>query len=265
VTPWFVSNHIKGLTSVRNGKLASVRTRKQHLAAIRQFFDVLVIRHAVALNPALSVKGPRFSESEGSTPAISPADIQRVFDAIDLGTEDKPNVIGIRDTAILGVLAYTGARSGAVCGVRLRDYFSDGTQWMLRFHEKNGKVRKIPVRHDLQQSIDAYVNISGVESGDGDSPLFRASDGQSRVLSERPLRGKWLLRMVKRRCRNAGLSTAAITGHSYRAAVATDLLAQGVQLSDVQFLLGHSDPRTTQSYDRSKNAVTRNLVERISH
>ena len=56
-----------------------------------------------------------------------------------------------------------------------------------------------------------------------------------------------------------------LTGHSYRAAVATDLLKQGVPLSDVQYLLGHSDPRTTQGYDRSQRKVTRNIVERISH
>src|SRR5437667_5529909 len=35
----------------------SVATRKQHLAAIRHFFDGLVTRHAILLNPALSVRG----------------------------------------------------------------------------------------------------------------------------------------------------------------------------------------------------------------
>jgi hypothetical protein len=32
---------------------------------------------------------------------------------------------------------------------------------------------------------------------------------------------------------------------------------------DVQYLLGHAEPRTTALYDRRKKQVTRNIVERI--
>ena len=39
---------------------------------------------------------------------------------------------------------------------------------------------------------------------------------------------------------------------------------QGVPLEDVQYLLGHADPRTTRLYDHTKRQVTRNIVERIS-
>jgi len=35
-------------------------TRKQHLAALRHYFDGLVTRHAIILNPALSVRGERY-------------------------------------------------------------------------------------------------------------------------------------------------------------------------------------------------------------
>ena len=44
----------------------------------------------------------------------------------------------------------------------------------------------------------------------------------------------------------------------------TDLLAQNVALEDVQYLAGHSNPQTTQLYDRRRRHVSRNIVERIS-
>ena len=44
----------------------------------------------------------------------------------------------------------------------------------------------------------------------------------------------------------------------------TDLLQQNVPLEDVQYLAGHSNPQTTQLYDRRRRRVTRNTVERIS-
>ncbi|MCA9179856.1 MAG: tyrosine-type recombinase/integrase [Planctomycetales bacterium] len=52
--------------------------------------------------------------------------------------------------------------------------------------------------------------------------------------------------------------------HSFRATTATDLLDQGVPLEDVQYLLGHADPRTTRLSDRRHKEVTRNIVEQIS-
>ena len=44
----------------------------------------------------------------------------------------------------------------------------------------------------------------------------------------------------------------------------TDLLTQGVPLKHVQYLAGHSSPRTTELYGLRQKKVTRNIVERIS-
>lgn len=72
------------------------------------------------------------------------------------------------------------------------------------------------------------------------------------------------LRMFKRRLAAAGLPAHIFKCHSLRASTAANLLEQGVELSDVQYLLGHSDPRTTELYDRRRQSVTRNIVERIA-
>ena len=69
--------------------------------------------------------------------------------------------------------------------------------------------------------------------------------------------------MLKRRLADVGLPLI-ITPHSFRAMVVTDLLQQGVPMEDVQYLVGHSHPSTTQIYDRRARKVTRNIVERIS-
>ena len=68
-------------------------TKKLHLAAIRNFFDKLVVRHAVVLNPALSVRGPRYSQREGKTPAFaSPKQVRELLESIDTS-----HVVGLRD------------------------------------------------------------------------------------------------------------------------------------------------------------------------
>jgi site-specific recombinase XerD len=82
--------------------------------------------------------------------------------------------------------------------------------------------------------------------------------------SDKGMTGSDILRMLKRRLAAAGLPAHVFKCHSLLASTATNLLEQGVELSDVQYLLGHSDPRTTKLYDRRKEAVTRNIVERIA-
>jgi integrase/recombinase XerD len=70
-------------------------------------------------------------------------------------------------------------------------------------------------------------------------------------------------RRRKRRLKAASLPSR-LSPHSFRVAVITDLLEQGVPLEDVQHLAGHADPGTTRLYDRRQQKVTRNIVERIS-
>ena len=67
----------------------------------------------------------------------------------------------------------------------------------------------------------------------------------------------------KRRLKDASLPVL-FSPHSFRVTVVTDLLSQDVPLEDVQYLAGHSNPQTTQIYDRRRRRVTRNIVARIS-
>lgn len=74
---------------------------------------------------------------------------------------------------------------------------------------------------------------------------------------------KSICELVKQRLKDVGLPER-LSPHSFRVAAVTDLLTQGVPLEDVQYLVGHSEPRTMAHYDRRQKKVTRNIVERIS-
>jgi len=252
-----LKDYIKGLRNEVNGKEASKPTKKLHLAGIRKFFDNLVVRHAVALNPALSVRGPKHKVREGKTPAMSTEDARKLLASIDV-----TDVVGLRDRAIIATLIYTAARVGAVAKLSHRDYYRDGRQHCLQLDEKGGVVREIPVRHDLEGFIDEYIAAAG--TAEVSSPLFRSAVRKTKRLADAGMTANDILRMVKRRFAAAGLEATRLTCHSFRATTITNLLEQGVPLDDVQYLAGHSDPRTTRLYDRRTRAVTRNVVERIT-
>jgi site-specific recombinase XerD len=237
---------------------ASAPTKKLHLAAIRAFFDRLVLRHIVVLNPAQSVRGPKHATVEGRTPEIGAAQVRQL-----LGSIDSADVVTCRDRALIATLLYTAARIGAVVRLRGRDIIRDEATWSIRFHEKGGKQREIPVRDDLRQLLSAYLSLAGAVTWPADAPLFRSAIGKTKSLSDRPLTPGDACRMLKRRLRRAELPSR-LSPHSFRVAVITDLLQHGASLEDVQNLAGHADPRTTRLYDRRQRQVTRNLVERIT-
>jgi integrase/recombinase XerD len=251
ITPGMVGAYFDGLSG-------STPTKKLHLAAIRAFFDVLVQRHVVVLNPALSVRTERYSAIEGKTPEITVEQSRTLLASIEL-----KSVVDLRDRAVIGVLIYTAARAGAVAKLRMKDLAPDGAQRVLRFAEKGGKARAIPVRHDLQKFLDEYLFAAALDEAPKESPLFRSAAGRRATFGDANMTGVDICRMVKRRLRAAGLSTL-ISPHSFRGCAATDLLLQGVHLDEVQYLLGHADARTTRLYDRRQKQVTRNIVERIS-
>jgi site-specific recombinase XerD len=233
-------------------------TRKLHLAALRAFFDVLVTRHVMVLNPAASVRGERYLVIEGKTPEITVEQARRLLHSIDTGS-----AVGLRDRGIIAILIYTAARAGAVARLQRKHFAHDGSQFTLRFEEKGGKAREIPVRHDLERYLREYLEAAGLKDADRDTPLFRSAYRTSGRLTANPITGVDLCRMIKRRLKVAGLPTR-LSPHSFRVTTITDLLNQGVPLADVQYLAGHADPRTTRLYDRRQQRVTRNVVERIT-
>jgi site-specific recombinase XerD len=191
---------------------------------------------------------------EGKTPEISAKQARDLLRSVDHST-----VVGLRDRAIIAVLIYTAARVGAVARLNLRSLKHDGTQYALRFSEKGGKSREIPVRHDLEQLLRSYIEAAAITEG----PLFRTAVRRMKQLTTKAMSGIDICRMMKRRLKAAGLPDQ-FSPHSFRVATVTDLLEQNVPLEDVQHLAGHADPRTTRLYDRRRKKITRNIVERIS-
>ena len=252
VTPGFAGRWIDELPV---GPLS----KNQALTALRRFCDGLVMRHVIALNPFLSVRFQKYQAVEGRTPEITRGQIQQLLRSIDTTT-----IRGLRDRAVLGTLTYTGARVGALARLQLQDRRMTEAGAVMRFHEKGGKDREIPIRSTLDAWLTAYLKAGGLLEAPKATPLFRALDVLDwRRLTAQPLSDHRIRDVLKTRLKAAGLPSE-FRPHSFRVFVVTDLLLQHVPLEDVQHLAGHATPKTTQIYDRRGRTVTRNIVERIS-
>ncbi len=145
----------------------------------------------VRSNPASVVRGPKHVIKRGKTPVLSPEEARELFNGIPTDT-----LIGLRDRALIGVLIYSFAMVSAAVSMRVEDYFPQGKRWWLRLHEKGGKHHEMPVHHTLEEYLDAYIDAA-VIAKEPKGPLFRASNGKTGVLSDRPFDRKDAFGMVR--------------------------------------------------------------------
>jgi site-specific recombinase XerD len=237
------------------GQSLDVPSVKQHLAAIRMLFDYLVVGQVIKMNPAAAVRGPKHVVTKGTTPVLAPEEAHELFDSIAPLT-----IADLRDRALIGVMVYSFARVGAVVAMNVEDYYQQGKRFWFRLHEKGGKLHDVPAHHKAEEYLDAYIAAAGIADHRG-TPLFRSLN-RTRHLSERRLHRLEVLAMVKRRARKARLSPD-ICCHSFRATGITAYLLNGGTLEHAQRIAAHSSPRTTKLYDRTRDDISLDEIERI--
>jgi len=252
IRPYDVASYVETLQETH-----SAPGVKQQLAAVRMLFDWLITGQVVPVNPAAAVRGPKYVVTTGKTPVLEEGEWRRLIDAIPTDT-----VRDLRDRALIATLTYSFARIGAALKMKVEDLRSRGAAWTIRLHEKGGKEHKMPCHHALAEALHAYIAAAGIGE-DRKGCLFRTSRGHdSGVLSEQPMRQTDAWRMIRRRAVAAGI-TAAIGNHSFRATGITAYLANGGALEHAQEMAAHESPRTTKLYDRTKERLTQDEVERI--
>jgi integrase/recombinase XerD len=233
---------------LRTSKVTKAQSRQSIsiMSAIRMLFFWLTEKGVLAMNPAREVKTERFSRTEGKTPAFVDGEVQKLLDAIETSTHT-----GLSDRALLGTLAYTFARIGAVVNLKVEDYYPSGKWFLLR--------NEMPAHRQIEETIDEY--LSKVSIGDN-QPLLQSVNKTGNALSGRALNRHNAWAAIRKRARNAGFLTR-VGCHTWRATGVTVYLENGGRLEHAQQMAAHESPRTTKLYDRTKDEITIGEVERI--
>ncbi len=247
--------HVSTWVELQMQKLAAPSV-KQRLAAIRHLFDWLVVGQVVPHNPAASVRGPSHTSRTGKTPVLDPSEARRLLDSIDVSTP-----AGLRDRALIALMVFSFARIGAALGMKVEDAYTQNRRLWVRLREKGGKQHTMPCHHLLEEYLHAYLAETGIES-DPKGPLFRTIGRGTGKLSIHALPQANAHAMVRRRAQAAGIQTL-IGNHTFRATGITAYLKNGGTLENAAAMANHASTRTTQLYDRRRDEISLDEVERI--
>lgn len=263
---WCDHNRVPSVTAVQPLHVAAwvemqtqehaAPTVKLRLAALRHLFDWLVTGQVIPTNPAGSVRGPSHVVKIGKTPVLEPEEARSLIDSIDITTH-----AGLRDRALIALMVFSFARIGAALGMKVEDVFTQNRRQWVRLREKGGKPHAMPCHHNLETYLAAYIDGAGL-AGDPKGPLFCTIGRGTGLLTRTPLPQRNAHAMIRRRAAAAGIATK-LGNHSFRATGITAYLKNGGTLEKAAQMANHASTRTTQLYDRRREELSLDEVERI--
>ncbi len=247
---------------------------RRKMTALRSLFSYLQTYGYLGTNPAHSdfVDAPAVAR-DGKTVALVPRDCRYLLDAPPSDT-----AMGIRDRAMFAVLAFTGCRVGELVRLRVANYKQNGVHRVLEIFGKGGKERLVPLHPEAAERLETWIAVAGIADG----PLFRPAKtargvgrpvlepatyqdaalstdnlrGRPKQFAERPLTRRAVQKLVDAYVRRLKLDPN-VTVHSFRVTALTTAREQGSDIIDLQDFAGHSDPRTTLTYIRNRDRLSK--------
>ena len=217
-------------------------TAAKKLAVLRRFLTFTYMVGATRVNPEalrFFAKSPRVRQ-DPSYNILTEDELSRMLSAA--------RTSNWRDYVLLAVMAGAGLREAEVVGLKVGDFQEVGDgQVMLRVEGKGRKIRAIPVSPDLWTLVQRHVLLSRkslVSFSDARKPLFSSREGRDKPLTTRSIR------YIVKKYAQAARITKAISPHSIRHTVGTNMAVNEAPLLVIQQFLGHSDPKTTLRYIR---------------
>lgn len=164
-------------------------------------------------------------------------------------------VKGVRDAAVIGILATCGLRRAEFSGLQLDDF--DPETGALRVFGKGRKERIVYVVRTARKLLDVWL----VKRGDCPGPLFYSAAKGSKLNTGRPMGAQAAYSMIADRTKVLGIPK--ITPHDFRRTYIGNMLDAGVDPVLLTRLTGHASVEMLKRYDRRAESDKREAQTKI--
>lgn len=216
------------------------KTVKRKIASIKVFYNYLEDTEIINENPFRKIK-VKFKETVMLPRIIPREEIEQLLNYMyhclnESGKAARKYML--RDVAVIEAFFATGARVYEISNIR-EDSMNLNTG-LIRLMGKGGKERYVQISNtSVLRILRKYYNEN--RQAIKKSGYFFVNNTESRY-TEQSIR-----LMLKKYTKRAGIERK-ITPHMFRHSFATYLIEEGVDVSCVQQILGHSSIKTTQIY-----------------
>jgi site-specific recombinase XerD len=224
---------------------ARPRSVKRIVSALRSLLRFLHVDGVIEHPLADCVPSPAGWRLTGLPKAMSGPQVAALVDSCgtDTGT-------GLRDTAILLLMARLGLRAGEVAALNL-----DDVHWRLgeiTVRGKGGRCDRLPLPVDVGAAITAYLR-HGRPAGALARTVFIRAQAPFTAMATAAV-----IAVVEAAGRRSG--TGVTGAHRLRHSAATSMLAAGSSLEEIGQVLRHVRPATTAIYAKVDVAALASLA-----
>ena len=221
----------------------SATSINRHLSALRSFYSFLIDRGYTETNPFKIVHGPK---KEKKLPNYLKYD-----EFEDLVNTCKEDTLGLRNRMILELLFATGLRVSEAINVKLGDI--DFKNREIKVVGKGKKARIVYFNKVCQKVMSEYVLNARQELLKGKSSEYLLLNHLGNQITRRGIQ------TVLDKLINESSVKRKISPHTLRHTFATLLLNEGMDIREVQELLGHERLSTTSIYTHVSNEELRRV------
>lgn len=224
------------LSSFENNNLSTIGKK---LSMINTFFEWLVTEEIIFRNPARKIK--QVKTPKRLPKAITEEDLEKIRD----------NCSDSRERALIETLYSTGCRLSEIANMKIEqiDYINNS----ILVIGKGNKERIVYFTQSAMFYIKKYLRERETEDDNFCEYLFTTERRPYRKMQNRTIQD-----IIRKLAEKSNINKK-VTPHVFRHTMATIAMNNGIQLGDLQQLLGHSSPGTTLIYaevseTRKKNA-----------
>lgn len=225
------------------------KTVKRKIASIKAFYNYLEENEIIAENPFRKIK-VKFKETVTLPRIIPREEIEKLLNHMYQCLNEHNKTFRkymLRDIAVIEVFFATGARVYEISNIREESI--NLNTGLIRLMGKGGKERYVQISNtSVLEVLKKYYDEN--KQTIRKCGYFFINNRENRY-TEQSIR-----MMLKKYTKQAGIERN-ITPHMFRHSFATYLIEEGVDVSCVQQILGHSSIKTTQIYIHSKRLIFR--------
>jgi len=214
------------------------------IASLRAFFKFLDLNEIIDKNPMKTIKSPKIKMEENLPKFLSFAEIEKILQLLKDRSIFK-SIKSKRYYLIVRLLYSTMARVSELCNIKIKDI--DFKEGYIKLRGKGNKERIVPVDNKTIEIIQKTLkNRIYFHSED-----FLLVNTRNKKLNPRVIQND--IKTIKKKC--GFPNSKIITPHIFRHTGATHLRRSGMDISELQDILGHSNPSTTRIY--AKNDISK--------
>lgn len=223
----------------------SVGAAKGRVTELRSLLRFLYLKGLTPVALAAAVPPVAGWHDTGVPAGLAAAEVTRLLDSCD-----RTDPGGIRDVAILLLVARLGLRSVEVARLELGDIDWRAGQIVVR--GKGGRRDRLPLPCDVGEALTVYLSQARPAT-----PIRRVFLARKAPL--RAIRPDLVSDVTRRACDRAGLPR--VGAHRLRHALASELLRRGATLVAVSQVLRHRDLATTAIYAKVDLGALRQVAQ----